>query len=632
MTISEAIKKESVEVINPRGRIVSINGQWWAEQKENMIRKGFRLIDRESPKGAEAALVEIIEPTKPRVVMFAVYLLCGGAQRFAVMLANYLFENGWDVTVLSLVNGGGTWREIRADEKFFDLKPRAIMFNPESKALDYLTATNPDAIIWNEYNWNICRAWDLSEPVLANVYHTDGASIDVSNMPKSDIHYLVDWPDDRPIPENGYHAQNGVDLEVFKPAPKEKHEKIVVGYLGRIDANKFPDKFCKALEKFTDDRFVFEIYGGCDLAILKKIATKNPLIHLNGVVNYEHVPNVLNSFDVFMFPSMSEGCPFSVVEAMACGLPIVARDAAGTSRILPEYAKGAKTDAAILKRLKKYLDPKKREKDGIESRAIAEKNHDEHAAFGGFQSELLNRIEKRGVSVQLPVYNPPHAIFEKVLQNLSQQTYRRWVAHVVLDGADDDVAAIAKAAAMGEPRFIIHNRKHEGVAAARNFAWAMSESDVLVNQDADDPSDPKRFETIVRFFHEHPEAMAVSSQVNWCDANGNRLGGVYPNDLPQNPLNYNDIADQNLIPNPAAAFRKSAVEKIVGSKPFRCEWDGIEDYDLWLRLTKGGGEIHIIEQPLVDKCQHSEGICNVRCKNEPDAVIKLKESINNDGI
>lgn len=49
----------------------------------------------------------------------------------------------------------------------------------------------------------------------------------------------------------------------------------------------------------------------------------------------EQVPVLLSSSDAFVFPSYTEGSPRAVLEAMACGIPIIATDLAGIAAVDP---------------------------------------------------------------------------------------------------------------------------------------------------------------------------------------------------------------------------------------------------------------------------------------------------------
>jgi glycosyltransferase involved in cell wall biosynthesis len=52
-----------------------------------------------------------------------------------------------------------------------------------------------------------------------------------------------------------------------------------------------------------------------------------------GRLSSDRIPLVLNAFDVFVHPTWREGMPAAILEAMACGLPIIATDAEGVTDI-----------------------------------------------------------------------------------------------------------------------------------------------------------------------------------------------------------------------------------------------------------------------------------------------------------
>jgi len=89
------------------------------------------------------------------------------------------------------------------------------------------------------------------------------------------------------------------------------------------------------------------------------------------------LPRLLQCFDVFVLPSLSEGFPNSLVEAMATGLPCIATDVACVSEIVDHGRNGllvragdADDLASALDRL--ISDSALRQSLGAEARAVVE--------------------------------------------------------------------------------------------------------------------------------------------------------------------------------------------------------------------------------------------------------------------
>jgi glycosyltransferase involved in cell wall biosynthesis len=60
-----------------------------------------------------------------------------------------------------------------------------------------------------------------------------------------------------------------------------------------------------------------------DLALIERLGIKDR-IHFTGWVSHDHLPAFYNLADLFVLPSLYEGFGIPLLEAMACGRPVVA--------------------------------------------------------------------------------------------------------------------------------------------------------------------------------------------------------------------------------------------------------------------------------------------------------------------
>ncbi len=100
----------------------------------------------------------------------------------------------------------------------------------------------------------------------------------------------------------------------------------VVGTVGRVDYQKAPEHFLRAAAALRHpDALAVWVGGGPMLAELRERVHRQGLDDRVRFVGERHdVPDLLPAFDVFAMSSRYEGLPCAVVEAMRCGLPVVA--------------------------------------------------------------------------------------------------------------------------------------------------------------------------------------------------------------------------------------------------------------------------------------------------------------------
>lgn len=125
---------------------------------------------------------------------------------------------------------------------------------------------------------------------------------------------------------------NYVVTDVFKPHP-EVSKRYDLVFVGRAGNQKNIDNLLNALHhlKSRGKTTSLLMIGGCceDSQMKKKVSHSELDVTFAGSVPNFDLPSFLNQARVFIQPSLYEGHPKALLEAMSCGLPCIGSDVTG---------------------------------------------------------------------------------------------------------------------------------------------------------------------------------------------------------------------------------------------------------------------------------------------------------------
>lgn len=133
---------------------------------------------------------------------------------------------------------------------------------------------------------------------------------------------------------NFKYVDNGVDTGKFYPITDKSNlrnklilplDKKIFIWVGAFIDRKSPITLVKAIQKLNQNNTFFIFCGGGDLQQnSEKELLNNKNILFTGKI--DNIDEYLKAADYYISTSFSEGLPNSVLEAMACGLPVILSD------------------------------------------------------------------------------------------------------------------------------------------------------------------------------------------------------------------------------------------------------------------------------------------------------------------
>lgn len=300
-----------------------------------------------------------------RVVISGTILGLGGIRTHLILLCQLLRRQGIEVVVFAT---GANWDEkvlgeLEAGGVRFHLPPAGIRRNRKLSALysrltwPWLAPRKANSLYCigaGRSHFLMHRLRPKSTPSINHEIVVPPAresmagqcaerlDVSVANSPKVAQQMQVYWPK-KPIRTIPFLTS---DHPMPAPARQRVGEagRLRIVYLGRLVAHKRPDQLVRRWQTLTThpvlagarlDVYGFDSGGTMlkDLATFVAAAGISDRVNLKGEYALSSLPRILADSDIVVLPSLDEGLPLVLVEAMLHGVPFVATAAGGTEAL-----------------------------------------------------------------------------------------------------------------------------------------------------------------------------------------------------------------------------------------------------------------------------------------------------------
>ena len=182
---------------------------------------------------------------------------------------------------------------------------------------------------------------------------------------------------DREYGLQGEIIPTGVDTKFFVPgAARPRNPRLRVLFVGSLRTYKQPHNMVEAAARFPQADFRIVGEGPLAVELRNRVTTKGlKNVEFLGLLKAERLRYEYQNADVFLFPSRWEGSPKVILEAAACGLPVIARCDYSPETVLHGVSGyQAASDESIFAHLEELLGNQAlREELGRNGRKLSEK-------------------------------------------------------------------------------------------------------------------------------------------------------------------------------------------------------------------------------------------------------------------
>lgn len=215
------------------------------------------------------------------------------------------------------------------------------------------------------------------------------------------------------------------------------------------------------------------------------------------------------------------------------------------------------------------------------------------------------------ISILIPIYNGIEYIDESV-SSVLKQTYNEWELLIGINGHPPNSEVYQKAKeyeAKSDKIRVIDFYPTRGKSNTLNEMIKLCKYDYIALLDVDDIWHEQKLEIQSKFLDKYD---VIGSNCVWF---GDRNGVVPP--IPNGDISHFDFSLVNPVINSSSVTRKELCY-------WNFNWDGVEDYDMWLRLRNQNKKFFNLQEILVKHRIHNDSAFNA--KGNGDKVPDLLRS------
>ncbi len=398
------------------------------ESLPEAVARSRRVAERASatPLSAPAPLVldPAAHPGDPPTLLLAMpFLILGGAERLLSAVVGHLVSQGWRVLVITSLTpapdqgSADAWFEDHTSEIFH--LPRFLPPFMWEDFLHHLVASRGVDIVWvagSAFAYDCLRGLRAAFPALRVadlLFNTVGhvannrrrqALIDMIFVESQEVKHWLLARGERE--ERIRLVASGVDLVALRPAARDpalvarisaSADDLIVGFSGRWSEEKNPLAFVEIARISNPSaglRFVMTGTGPMRPAIEQAVAQAGfpqRRFHLLGEV--KNIVAAIASYDLLVVPSVLDGRPMVVLEALAMGVPVLASRVGGLPGLVQNGITGWLFHPEDLAGFAARIGEAASDRAGLaamrlQARAYAEKNLDKAAMFDAYREGL----------------------------------------------------------------------------------------------------------------------------------------------------------------------------------------------------------------------------------------------------